>query len=181
MAANDGNEHWWRGDECVHAISSTAEKAIAAIESRQTGGAPESIEQIMARPYRMRHRMPDYTGCGKAFTRCSANADEESPFPGEHDPPGLVERVELWFRDAHRQLISKIRVEWYTTAHHFYGAEEDPVPELRIPWDAWGALAHCTDLLEHLGQSGDPAMQPDAFIDLLRNAGFEDLDAVLDH
>jgi len=178
MAANDLREHW--GPHGYTSVASTAEQVIAAIQARQSGGEPEDAEQIMARPYLWRHRMPDYAECRKAFTRRSVHADDESPFPGEHDPPGLVERVELWFRGPRRGLIGKITVEWYATAQQRYGALEDPTPDLRIPWDAWGALAHCADLVTRLGQASGPAMQPDAFVELLRRSGFEDLDATME-
>jgi HEAT repeat protein len=175
LAANDTGEYW--GPDGYTAIASTAEQVIAAIQARRSGGEPEGAEQILARHHRWRHRMPDYASCRKAYTRSGIHADDESPFPDEHDPPGLVERIELRFTAPHRGPIGKITVEWYATAQQRYGILEDPALDLRIPWNAWGALAHCTDLVTRLGQASGPAMQPDAFVELLRQSGFEDLDA----
>ncbi|MGZ3584919.1 MAG: hypothetical protein ACXWP6_20910, partial [Ktedonobacterales bacterium] len=94
-----------------------------------------------------------------------------------NEPNGLVDRIELRFnsrKNPYRPHLGTITVDWYAPLRA-YGVVEDAMPEMRIPWDAWGALAECGDLLTQLGHASGPAMQPDEFAKLLRQDGFADI------
>lgn len=175
MAANDHGEHWWPEGGGWCSTAGTAEQAIEAIIARQNGDAAATM---LNRPARQRHRMPDYTDCRKAFVHHSkrAAADDE-PFPDEDAPEGLVDRIEVRFyrrEGGYRVALGTITVEWYKRFPATSGVIEAPVPRMQVPWEAWGGLAHCGDLLQRLDCSNAPAMQPDEFAALLIECGFED-------
>jgi hypothetical protein len=122
--------------------------------------------------------MPDHSGCHKAFWRQGTDDDHDNALTAGQAPDTIVEQIILHFRRPDGDHISAIMVKWH--ANRRYGANEDPRPEIAIPWEAWGALPYCADLLERLGQATGPVISPDTFADLPRQSGFEDLDAQRD-
>jgi hypothetical protein len=187
-AANDDGEHTLLDEGGLYKSNrSTAEGAIAAILARQAGTTDAEAVDAARRHARWRHRMPDYTGCRKAFVwerrengDDVAEGDDGGTTAPDGDAQGVVDRIRLDFfapTQSHRGRLSTITVTWRTGWRTARGLAEDAVPELHIPWEAWGALAHCDDLLARLGRAAGPAMQPSEFAQVLRDCGFEDWSA----
>lgn len=178
MAANDGGEYWSEEENSWTETRSAAEGAIETIHAIEAGEEVERSRLAVQSRTRVRYRMKDYTECRKTFVHYGRHVDaNDDVFPGPDEPKGLVDRIELRFssrKKPYRPQLGTITVEWY--AHlRARGVEEDAVPEMRIPWEAWGALAECGDLLTRLGHTRGPAMQPGEFAELLRQYGFEDI------
>ncbi|MGZ3598763.1 MAG: HEAT repeat domain-containing protein, partial [Ktedonobacterales bacterium] len=176
MAANDEGEYWSEEKESYMRTRSAAEGAIETIRAIETGEEVERSSLAVQSRSRVRHRMKDYSGCQKTFIHYG-RITYDDVFPGPNEPNGLVDRIELRFnsrKNPYRPHLGTITVDWYAPLRA-YGVVEDAMPEMRIPWDAWGALAECGDLLTQLGHASGPAMQPDEFAELLRQDGFADI------
>jgi hypothetical protein len=170
MAANDGGEYW--EEHGVLSNSVAAEAAIDAIFTQQRADLSAAMEGAASPPVRWRHRMKDYTDCRKTFTDSRKDEDEQTSKTDGAET--LVARIMLHFFGRVSSAHAVITAEWRHSHARHDGVLEDPVPIMHIPWDAWGALPHCGDLLLRMGQATGPAMQPDQFIELLRQNGFEE-------
>jgi HEAT repeats/PBS lyase HEAT-like repeat len=176
-AANDYGEHTLLEEGGLYTSNcSTAERAIAAILARLAGATTAEEVEAARRRAPWRHRMPDYTGCRKIFVWERRGDGDDRDDGGATVPvgeaQGIVDRIRLQFHAP--TYLSTITVTWCMGWRTARGLAEDAVPELYIPWEAWGALAHCGDLLARLGRAVGPAMQPAEFAQVLRDCGFED-------